>query len=182
MTQGQAPDTSLHATSREAPRRRWVLVLVAYWVTGAIAVAVLPWMIPVLPYLLTVSDPAFLAGSIVFGWLIFVPIATAVGLVLGVASVAVARLTRLRAAGLRRWVVYLTVLVVAYALVVVAVHFLAPAATVSVISYAMWALLLTVGSCFLIAWFERPCTTRRGHESSGEATEVIGQNPRPGEH
>jgi len=89
----------------------------------------------------------------------FVPVAVAVGLALGLASAAVAGLTRRRASGLGRWGRYLAALFVAYVVVVVAVHFLAPTATVAVISYAGCASLLTVGSCFLIAFLERPRTT-----------------------
>lgn len=162
VTQRQPSQTRL--VHGEPRRRRWVLALVGYWVLGSIAVAVLPWTIPLLPALLTpstgqfgINETALLAGSIALGWIISVPIATAVGLALGLASAACARVTKLWALRHRRgrWVRYLGSLIAAYAAVVAAVHVLAPTATQPVTLYAFGAALLAVGSCFLLAWIER---------------------------
>lgn len=85
------------------------------------------------------------------------PIASAVGLTLGLTSAACARVTKVWAPRHRRgrWVRYLGSLIAAYAVVVAAVHVLAPTATQPVTLYAFGAALLAVGSCFLLAWFER---------------------------
>lgn len=187
MTQGQP--TPLAAASGRAPRRWWVLVVLAYWVAGAVASAVLPWMLPVLPHLLNdapgpygASQAEMIAGSILLGLLIHVPIAIVVGLVLGLASAAVARLTRSRASGLRRWAVYLAVLLGAYVLVVVTVHVLAPTATVSVHSYAGWTALLAVGSCFLLAHVESPSRADQSpqlHEVAADGLGTGAEQPPP---
>ncbi len=163
MTQRQSSQPLVARTS-EPRRRRWLLALVSYWVLGAIAVAVLPWTLALLPTLLTpatgqfgLDGAAFVAGSIVLGWIISVPIAVAVGLALGLASAVCVRVAKLWAHEHRRgqWARYLGILIAAYAVVVVAVHVLAPTATQSVVSYAVWAALLAAGSCLFLAWIER---------------------------
>ncbi|WP_110854000.1 hypothetical protein [Georgenia satyanarayanai] len=162
MTQRQSSQTRhVHGEPR---RHRWVLALVGYWVLGSIAGAVLPWTLPLLPALLTpstgqfgIDETALLAGSIALGWIISVPIATAVGIALGLASAMSARVTKLWALRHRRgrWARYLGGLIAAYAVVVAAVYVLAPTATQAVTFYAVWAALLAGGSCLLLARIER---------------------------
>lgn len=161
MTRRQSSQP-LVASHGERQRRIWVLALVAYWVLASIAVAVLPWTLPLFPALLTPgrfgsAETAHLAGAIALGWIIYVPIATAVGLALGLASAVCARVTKPWALhrGRGRWTRYLGILIAAYAAVVAAVHSLAPTATQPVTSYVVWAALLAVGSCFLLARIER---------------------------
>lgn len=158
------PATHARVALEEGRRpRRWVLRLTAFWVLAAIAVAVLP-MTVLLTYSFlrypaaTLGNPlVYNAGVLVWFLIVTVPIATAVGVLLGLASAVSVRVTGLWKTPARRWrwMRYLGPLLVAYAVVIATVAVLAPTAVQPVTSYAGRAALIAVASCFYLRWQER---------------------------
>ena len=146
------------------PRGRlWFFVLMAYWVLGAVGAAVLPWTLLILPTALASptsgpfgSEASFILGSIALGWLLILPVAIPVGIMLGLAAAAGTYATGLWTPARRRhrWWRYLGVLVAAYGAVVVAVRLMYPTAAHPVATYAVCAAVLAVASCPLLALLE----------------------------
>lgn len=106
----------------------------------------------------TYGNPVvFSAGILAWFLVVTVPIAAAVGVLLGLASAVSVRVTGLWATPPRgwRWARYLGLLLLTYAVVVAAVAVLAPTAVQPVTSYGVRAALIAVGSCGYLRWQER---------------------------